>query len=272
MMLFSLLQKAGFRPGRSLYAAIPKLLMAATVAGGAVSLLGAGSARATVWKSTCTFGTTGQCTGTSGTGWITTNTPPPPSTAPGNPPLLLGDKLLTILSYTFANGIGNPAPTGHFDFEWQDSGTPTVFGDDNWNLRTVFDNALSGLLPTPANDAIGSLNYTLAILGSSATFKNVQIDGSTTGSGNTVIKSTISPAVTLTSINGGISNANIDGIFLDVTDTYRVTNTGGLNSFNNGYTQSDIPPVPGPLPLLGAGMALGFSRKLRSRIKGSAKA
>jgi len=154
----------------------------------------------------------------------------------------------------------------------QDSGTQTVFGDDNWNIRTVFDNALSALLPTPANDAIGSLNYTLAIVGSSSTFKNVQIDGSTAGSGNTVIKSIIPPAVALILINGGISNANIDGIFPDVTDTYRVTDTGGLNGFNNGYTQSCIPPVPGPLPLMGAGMALGFCRKLRSRIKGSAKA
>jgi hypothetical protein len=109
----------------------------------------------------------------------------------------------------------------------------------------------------------------LAIVGSSATFKNVQIDGSTTGSGNTVIKSIVSPAVTLTSINGGILNTNIGGTFLDVTDTYRVTNTGGLNSFNNGFTQSD---VPGPLPVVGAGMAFGFSRKLRSRIKASASA
>ncbi len=28
-----------------------------------------------------------------------------------------------------------------------------------------------------------------------------------------------------------------------------------------------IPPVPGPLPLFGAAAALGFSRKLRKRIK-----
>jgi hypothetical protein len=272
-MLASILQKAGFKPGRSLHLSIPKLLLAATVAGGAVSLLGAGSARATTWKSTCTFGILGECTGASGTGWTTTKSPiNPPATAPGNPPLQLGDKLLNIITYSFANGIGNPAPTGHFDFEWQDSDTPTVFGDDNWNLRTVFDNALSGLLPTPANDAVGFLNYTLEIVGSSATFKNAQVDGSTTGSGNTVIKSIVSPAVTLTSINGGISNVNIGGTFLNVTDTYRVTNTGGLNSFNNGFTQNDIPPVPGPLPLMGAGMALGFSRKLRSRIKGSVKA
>jgi hypothetical protein len=36
-----------------------------------------------------------------------------------------------------------------------------------------------------------------------------------------------------------------------------------LDSFKNTYTQ----PVPGPLPLLGAGTAFGFSRRLRRRVR-----
>ena len=43
----------------------------------------------------------------------------------------------------------------------------------------------------------------------------------------------------------------------------------GPNGFTNTITQAPIPPdqVPGPLPLLGAATAFGFSRKLRARIK-----
>lgn len=40
----------------------------------------------------------------------------------------------------------------------------------------------------------------------------------------------------------------------------------GLVSFTHS---SRLPAVPGPLPLLGAAAALGYSRKLRKRIKGS---
>ena len=56
---------------------------------------------------------------------------------------------------------------------------------------------------------------------------------------------------------------------ISVVDTYKVT-TGSVNSFQNSYTQieSFAPPdeVPGPLPLLGAGAAFGFSRRLRNRV------
>jgi len=38
----------------------------------------------------------------------------------------------------------------------------------------------------------------------------------------------------------------------------------GLNAISNTIRQQ---PVPGPLPLFGAGMAFGFSRKLRKRLK-----
>jgi hypothetical protein len=51
---------------------------------------------------------------------------------------------------------------------------------------------------------------------------------------------------------------------LEVTD-----GSLGPNGFTNTVTQASIPPdqVPGPLPLLGAATAFGFSRKLRARIK-----
>ena len=37
-------------------------------------------------------------------------------------------------------------------------------------------------------------------------------------------------------------------------------------AISNTYAQTE---VPGPLPLLGAGAAFGFSRRIRNRIKGA---
>lgn len=41
----------------------------------------------------------------------------------------------------------------------------------------------------------------------------------------------------------------------------------GLTQFSNRLNQQLPPKAPGPLPLLGAGAAFGFSRKLRNRVK-----
>jgi len=55
-----------------------------------------------------------------------------------------------------------------------------------------------------------------------------------------------------------------------VVNAYNVT-TGSLNAVQNSFSQIIIDPdpkeeVPGPLPLLGAGAAFGFSRRLRNRV------
>ena len=56
---------------------------------------------------------------------------------------------------------------------------------------------------------------------------------------------------------------------ISVRDEYLVT-MGSINSFQNSFIQKqgpiDPPTVPGPLPLLGAGAAFGFSRRLRTRV------
>jgi len=49
---------------------------------------------------------------------------------------------------------------------------------------------------------------------------------------------------------------------LYIVDSYAVTGVAGIDKITNTFEQ-----VPGPLPILGAGAAFGFSRKLRSRIK-----
>jgi hypothetical protein len=56
---------------------------------------------------------------------------------------------------------------------------------------------------------------------------------------------------------------------INVKDTYMVS-SGSINSIQNSYSQKTFfPPeeeVPGPLPLLGAGAAFAFSRRLRTRV------
>jgi hypothetical protein len=56
---------------------------------------------------------------------------------------------------------------------------------------------------------------------------------------------------------------------ISVMDTYAVT-VGSISSFQNSFTQKPDQgtpdQVPGPLPLLGAGAAFGFSRRLRTRV------
>ena len=52
-----------------------------------------------------------------------------------------------------------------------------------------------------------------------------------------------------------------------VTDTWITSGVGSLDSVSNNFTQKDAPPVPGPLPLVGAAAAFGWSRRLRNRIK-----
>ena len=54
------------------------------------------------------------------------------------------------------------------------------------------------------------------------------------------------------------------------------SNTNAITSLNQNFASSStwaqaelVPPVPGPIPALGAAAAFGFSRKLRKRIKDS---
>jgi hypothetical protein len=69
----------------------------------------------------------------------------------------------------------------------------------------------------------------------------------------------------------GISVANLGLTTLYVWDAWNVkpSANGSINSLQNSFGQTDIPPVPGPLPLVGIGAAFGLSRRIRSRIKGA---
>ena len=235
------------------------IVLAGVLVGGATMY--AGSAHAVLYSSTCSFTALNtECIGLSNTGWSTTG-------PDGANPRKLGDKLLVINNYDFGDftNAGTPIKaSGIFQFSWLDElpGGPSPL--DFWNVRTSFTpNAVSGDQTNPLNplNALGTLNYTLTITDPGAEFASVELDSGHIGSGSTVTK-IIPGFASMVSFNGASSTQPLSGTSVNVTDTYSVAAGAGLEAFNNGFTQS----VPGPLPLLGAGVAFGFSRKLRQRI------
>lgn len=67
----------------------------------------------------------------------------------------------------------------------------------------------------------------------------------------------------LVSSNGAPDQSTLVGSYktIYVRDVYSVDATGRLDNIANTFQ------TPGPLPVLGAGAAFGFSRKLRTRLK-----
>ena len=129
----------------------------------------------------------------------------------------------------------------------------------------------------------GSISYTISIIDSTFKFASVGLDsgcGLPDLGGCTVTKN-VSWAGggfgTLVSTNGAPAPSPIlfgaaDVSSLNVEDVFFASNLSFVSIVNNTFTQVPRAPeeVPAPLPILGAGAAFGFSRKLRSRIKKSA--
>lgn len=62
------------------------------------------------------------------------------------------------------------------------------------------------------------------------------------------------------------------GATLEARIQYRSVNEAQLNSSGGNFLTASAPPsdtVPGPLPLMGAGLGFAFSRRLRGRIRSS---
>ena len=257
-MLSSLLQKAGFRPGRALHLTIPKVLMAVALAGGSAPILFAGLAEAAPTSPTdysCNPLTTG------GSGGFR-------SIAFGDffvgDTITCADKKFTVQSFDFGG------TTGDVEFEWTET-PPAGFVNDFFSVDIDFS-------PVAFGGQVGHFEYKLEISDPNYAYDTIQLDSNVAvGSGggtplNTEVKKIVNGATTLTSING----AQVGPIALPyaspiiVRDEWQVGATDTLDNIKDTVTQRN--EVPGPLPLMGAGMAFGFSRKLRSRIKASASA
>jgi len=90
-----------------------------------------------------------------------------------------------------------------------------------------------------------------------------------TGSGAS-LTSTLNQAV----INNGSYTYSPASLLTDTFNTTLTVTQGDVEFFSATYAFVNPPPppatTPGPLPLLGAGAAFGFSRKIRSTIKANA--
>ena len=121
----------------------------------------------------------------------------------------------------------------------------------------------------------GSFSYGITITNPSNTFLNAfaRVDGSN-ASGDTYTNTLTSAQLVGSSVTGPSAANGPNLVFNPVNGVTATTflnswsvTQGSIASLGNGFRQQD---VPGPLPLLGAGAAFGFSRKLRKRIKQAA--
>jgi len=146
-----------------------------------------------------------------------------------------------------------------------------------YNLSLDFNPNRNNIL----NDT-GNLRYKIAITDPSKIFDQVRLanQGDITNGQYTITKTFWNSDYTVQVISDVLTNpVSPDGITLAslglktlyVQDEWNVQPgaNGSINSLQNSFGQTDIPPVPGPLPLVGIGAAFGLSRRIRSRIKGA---
>jgi hypothetical protein len=249
------------------------LLTAGLLGGAALSTLGAGSAQASTpapgWDNISPFGYSCAIGGVGGTtcllGTPTGLVPDPDPGIPGVP----SDKKLTLLNYS------NLSDGDTISFTKQTT---------SWevNLNFLLDRSET-FLPT------GSLDYKMEITDPNYTFDQSQLSSllsqipavpvgpfavtksiySDAGFTSLLLKLTNNelPAVAGTLVASG----PIGGSTIYVRDEWTIP-TGSntvLDAVQNNFTQAT--GTPGPLPLLGAGAAFGFSRRIRSRISSRVK-
>ncbi len=157
-------------------------------------------------------------------------------------------------------------------------GADTEIRFNNFGLAYDFGSVIDP--PTQS----GSISYTISITKPKLEFAAVGLDSGCIFpalGGCTVTKdvSWNGGSTSLSSSNG--NPAPVDYLFaagvtsLNVKDSFFATGNSAVSTANNFFSQRPgrgLDSVPGPLPILGAGMAFGLSRRLRSRIKASSTA
>ncbi|MFN9619802.1 MAG: hypothetical protein ACK55X_08845 [Synechococcaceae cyanobacterium] len=173
---------------------------------------------------------------------------------------LPSDKQITLLQ---GPTVGN----GTIDFDWIPL-PPPGYVSDLWEVDVDFDEDLVG----PAGGTSGVFDYKIDIFNTPFQFfKTVELSVESAVGNPSVTKSIYSDDAFTNLISQITVTGDGRSGFLPlpstlqtlwVRDFYSVPEGAVLGSFKNIYTQ-----VPGPLPLLGAGTAFGFSRRLRRRVR-----
>ena len=241
------------------------LLTAGLLGGAALSTLGAGSAHAawdlhnplgyictvapTLGGAECEFSTDPLYDGSGAT-------TPTPVARPGRG-LYPEDKLLTLLD---SSGL---LPDDTIAF--------TMQAGPRWELDLDFS-----LDRSASFNPTGNLDYKIKITDPAYFFKTASLSTLISVAGDyTVSKKFYTDASYTSEITAwALSNptpanpdqTNIGSQEIFVRDSWSIPSgsTAKIDAIQNNYTQT-----PGPLPLLGAGAAFGFSRRIRSRIKGA---
>ncbi|MEB3361008.1 MAG: hypothetical protein VKI42_02655 [Synechococcaceae cyanobacterium] len=172
---------------------------------------------------------------------------------------VLGDKYFVL----DLDNTNFSTTSGSLNFNYLDTGSPDPdYTGDLWSVVTDFDP------DTSSTGTSGSLAYSLGITpaGQAAgwSFKEVALGVDHSGTGIVVSKAVNNVSI-ISNEGADFEGIPLSGTLLSVTDTWEVQSSGQVNSISNSYEQGQ--GVPGPLPLLGAGAAFGFSRQIRKRIR-----
>lgn len=161
------------------------------------------------------------------------------------------------------------------EFKWVST---TTLGDfDNNNITKV-----SATQPLPGDylfnldkdftNAPFDFTHEASITAANTAFSKVDIDSNavTTADPPSVLTGTYTFAggnspIILQSINGDPAMTAIIGDPTSIIVNNSYNGDGAIDAFQNSFRQTQQ-SAPGPLPLLGAGAAFGFSRRLRRRI------
>lgn len=191
----------------------------------------------------------------------------------------------TTCTFGMYSSLTNPACVKNFIFDKQGDKTlkltklPTIgsgtlqFIEQTAGIYVLDADFISDL---SAPSGMGDFEYDLTIDGPPNLFTffegGLAIIGPPVGSPQFKVKQTTTG---LDMLMADEMDADVTALFdsdlkaITVKNEYIVT-MGSINSFQNSFTQIEVnqppPTVPGPLPLLGAGAAFGFSRRLRTRV------
>jgi hypothetical protein len=222
-------------------------------------------------------------------------------------PITLGDKKLTFLGSEYSGTIERDV---FVQYSWSETSNGGVadqdFSDDFWTFTVgaptgtsaysgpftltysyqvdIVSGPLSPLPgvqpPTPgivcSTPGTTANNCAFVADGDPWVFDAFRVDSNVAAVGSRVTKvvNTLTGApIELVSIDGDPENKKLVGDYkpVIVTDTVILDSGAQIVSATNQWTQRRT-TVPGPLPLLGAGVAFSYSRRLKKRIKAAISA